>query len=135
MNPEPAIDTIQLKESNIISLNNSVWPVDQASILYQHRLSTLCLNKNRAAIIIYYHVSVPLGIDLDHCSTHPAITEIEKQYQCNGGLNPQPCPWDLNLVIEWHTSNHSWAKLVNIKVKLILVTIPYSTLLLSRSLH
>ena len=41
---------------------------------------------------------------------HPAITKIEKKN--NFSLNLQPCPWDLNLVTDWHTNNlspHGWA--------------------------
>ena len=34
--------------------------VEQASILYQHQLSTLRLNQNREGVIIYYRVSIPL---------------------------------------------------------------------------
>ena len=78
LNPETASDIIQLEELGTMSLNDSVWPVEQASITYQHQLSTLCFNKNRAAMIIYYHMSIPSGIYLDGCSIHPTITEIEK---------------------------------------------------------
>ena len=61
-----------------MSLNDSLQPVEQAFIINQHQLSTMCSYANRAAIIIYYHVSIPYGIGLDHCYTHPAIMEIEK---------------------------------------------------------
>ena len=56
--------------------------------------------------------SIPSGINLDSYSMHPAIKQIQQtQYQCNGGLNLWPCPWDLNLVIAWNTNNlshHGW---------------------------
>ena len=60
------------------SFDDSVWPVEQAFIKYQHQLSTLCSNENRGPMIIYYHMLIPTEIDLDHYSSHPAITEIEK---------------------------------------------------------
>ena len=97
LNPEPASAIIQLEESGILSLDDSIWPVEQASIIYQVQLSYLCSNENRAAVIIYCHMSIIYGVDLDRCSIHPAITKIEKQFQCNGGgVNLQPSPWDLN---------------------------------------
>ena len=46
----------------------------------EHQLSTLCSNENREALIVYSHLSIPSGINLDCCSTHPAITKIEKQF-------------------------------------------------------
>ena len=58
---------------------------------------------------------IPSGIDLDPCSMHLAITEIEKnQFQCNGCLNLRPCHWDHNLVIDWHTNNLSHHSLADI---------------------
>ena len=63
LNPEPASDIIQLEESGTKSLDDSIWPVEQASIIYQHQLSVLCSNENRAAMNIYYHISIPSGID------------------------------------------------------------------------
>ena len=65
-----------------MSLDDSVLIVEQASIIYKHQLSTLCWNENRAAMINYYHVSIPSEIDLDRYSTHPTITDIEKKFQC-----------------------------------------------------
>ena len=78
LNYEPASDIIQLEELGSMSFEDSFWPVEQASIICQHQLSSLCSNDNRAAVIIYYHVEVPSGIDLDRWSTHPTIKEIEK---------------------------------------------------------
>ena len=78
-----------------MSLEDSVCLVEPASIKYQLHLSTttMCSNENRAALIIYYLMLIPSDIDLDHCSTHHAITEIgKKQLHCDGGLNLQPCP-------------------------------------------
>ena len=74
-----------------MSLKDSDWPVTQASIKYQHQLSMLSLNENRAAMIIYYHVSIYSGIDLDHYYMHAIITEIEKTISVQRGLNLQPC--------------------------------------------
>ena len=91
LNPEPASDIIWLEESGTMSLEDSVC-VEQVSIIYQHQLSTLCSNENRAAVIIYYHMSIPSGIDLDHCSMHPAITKIENNISLKWGLNLRPCP-------------------------------------------
>ena len=71
-----------------MSLDNSVGPVEQVSFIYQHQLSTLCSNENRAAMIMYRHISIPFRIDLDHSSTHPAIRKLKKQFQCNGGFKP-----------------------------------------------
>ena len=78
LNPEPANDIIGLEEKCTMSLVDSILPVEQASIIYQHQLSALCSNENKAAMIIYYYMSVPSRINLDHCSMHPAITEIKK---------------------------------------------------------
>ena len=77
LNPEPTSDIIWLEESGKTSLEDSVWPVEQASIIYQHHLSTLCNNEKRAALFIYYHMSITSKIDLDGCSMHPTITDIE----------------------------------------------------------
>ena len=81
LNPEPASEIIWLEESGTMSLDDSVRAVEQASITYQLQLSTLCSNENRAAVIIIT-CQFPLELTLDHCSTHPAIMEIEKQFQC-----------------------------------------------------
>ena len=115
LNSEPSSDVIQLEELSTMSLYDSVWQVEKSSIIYQHQLSTLGSKENRAVVIIYYHISIPSGINLDCCSMHPTIMEIDKkkQFQCNGGLNLCPCPWDINLVIYWLTDNLSyqgWAK-------------------------
>ena len=77
-NPEPASDIIQLVELDTMCPDYSVWPVEQRYIIYQLQFSSLCWNENRAAVIMYYPMSIPSGIDLDLCSTHPAISEIEK---------------------------------------------------------
>ena len=58
-----------------MSLDNSNLSVEQASIIYQHQLSTLCWNENRATMIIYCHVPIPSGIELYRCYMHPAITQ------------------------------------------------------------
>ena len=94
LNPEPASENVHVEESGTISLNNLVWPVDQASIIYQHQLSSLCSN---AAVIIYYHMSIPSGIDFDHFSAFLKIMEIEKKFHCSRGLNLWHCSWDFNL--------------------------------------
>ena len=95
-------------QSPKLSVHNLVWPVEQVSIIYQHQLSTSSWNENKASQVIFYQMSIPSGIDLDHCSTHPTITENKKkQFQGNWGLNLPPCPWDLSLAIDWHTNNLS----------------------------
>ena len=75
----------------------------------------LCSNKNRATIIIYYYVSIISGIDVDCCSTHPAITEIEKNiFRVNLAL--------VNLVIDWRTynlSHHDWARIFSLPENII----------------
>ena len=57
------------------------------NFLKPDKLNIFCINSLnyiygkstfRASVIIYYHMSIPSGIDLDHCSMHPTITEIEK---------------------------------------------------------
>ena len=50
-------DIMQLEELGTMSLDDSVWPVKQASIKYQLQLSTLCSNENRTAMIIYYRMT------------------------------------------------------------------------------
>ena len=80
-----------LEELGTMSLDDSEWPVVQASIIYQQQLSTLCLNENKAAMIIY-KLSIPCGIDLDHCSTHPEITEIDKTILVLRGFEPRILP-------------------------------------------
>ena len=74
LNPEPASDIICLEESGAMSRNDSVGPVELAFIIFQDLLSTLGSNEDRAAAIIHHHVTIPSGIDLDHCTTHPEIT-------------------------------------------------------------
>ena len=85
--------------------------LSKLSLHFEHLLFTVCLNENRAAVIIYYRVSIPSGINLDHCSKHPAIRKIEKQnnfsLKGNEGLNLQTCPCNLNLVADGHTNNLS----------------------------
>ena len=114
LNPQPASDIIHFEESGAMSLGDSVWPVEQDSIIYKHQLFPLCSTEKRAAGIIYYRLSIPSGINLDCWSMHPAITKMEKNNSSvTGNLNLRPCPWNLNSVIDCHTSNlrqHSWAK-------------------------
>ena len=110
-----------------MSLNDSVWPVEQGSNMYQHQLATLCLNENRAAMIIYYYMSIPSGINLDLCWMHPEITEIEKTISVfMGGLNLQPCPWNINLVIYWYANNLSHQG-VTIQLGLLGITLSWVT--------
>ena len=58
----------------------------------------------------------------------PTITKIKKkQFQFNGGLNLWPCPWELDLGIDWHTNNlshHGWA--LNYDFIYFLFTHPFS---------
>ena len=77
-----------LEESGTISLNDSVGPVEQASIIYQHQLSTLCSNENKKTVIMYYHMSIPSGINLDCCSTHPTTMKIETTILVLNGFEP-----------------------------------------------
>ena len=91
---------LPVNESSTMSHNNSVWTVVHVG-----------MKENRAAMIIYYRLSIPSGIELDQYSMHPPIMVMEKQFQFNKVLNPWPCPWDLNLVIDWHINNlsyHCW---------------------------
>ena len=111
LNPEPASDIIQLEELGIMSLNNSVWQAEQASIIYKFQLSTLLLNENRAAMINYYHISISSRLRslLYTSSSHG---KWKKQFQYNRVLNLQPCRLDLNLMIDWHNNNLSHNALV-----------------------
>ena len=87
LNPRPASDIIRLEELGTMRLDNSVWPVEQGSIIYQHQLSTLCLNENRAAVIIYYRVSIPSGIFVLRIIKSRKLKK--KQFQFNRGLEPK----------------------------------------------
>ena len=116
LNTEQASDIIRLEELGTMSLDDLVWPVEHACIIFQHQLSTLSLNKNRAAVIIYYNMSIPSGFDLDCCSMHPSIMDMEKNVSV---WHLKPCPWDLNLVIDWHTYNLSHKKFAEENVQKI----------------
>ena len=57
LNPKPASDIIRLEET--MSFNNSVWPVELASIIYQLQFSTLCLNVFFLFYISFKHINCP----------------------------------------------------------------------------
>ena len=67
-----------------------IYQLSQLSLYCEYQLSTLCLNENRAAVIIYYPVSIPYGIYIDHSSTHPVVTETEETNSVQWGF--EPCP-------------------------------------------
>ena len=58
--------------------SSTLNPKPASDIIWLEDLDTMCYNENRAPGIFYCHKSIPTGIDLDHCSTHPAIMKIEK---------------------------------------------------------
>ena len=75
--PPPCILNQPVPSSGKRSLVSLGSPVEQVSFKYQLQLSTLCLNENRAAMIIYYHMAITFGIGLGCCSMHLTIMEIE----------------------------------------------------------
>ena len=95
------------------SLDNSDQLVEQASIILWTSV-VYSSNENRAVVIIYYHMSIPSGIDLDRCSTHPAITEIEKNYfSLTRGLNLDlPLRFQLSDLLNTYNLSHmAWLRL------------------------
>ena len=99
--------------SGNMSLDDSVWPVEQASIIYINiNISCLLCVKMRTEQLWLFFITCqcPLESTVIIVLCNPQSQKLKKQYQGNGGLNLQPCPWDFNFVIDWHNLSHNgWA--------------------------
>ena len=111
MNREPVSDVIWLEESEhkSWSFKWASWASFHYIVNISHSLSVQMRKEQQWLFILTNQFSPESTKIIVLCVTQSH--KLKKPFQSNWGLNLGPCPWDLILVIDWHTNNtshHGW---------------------------